>query len=478
MADGMSLFHVGQILEHCRTLEEYKEILSDAGKHQDPFSVIQRPTVRSDDSDNAFAVDDLALDQIQESMRQLLASKRAIASLEISEKDEHISEPLLPLMNQILSNTNASIPTHLVFGMEMLLSTYKAFLWLDGKPNKRNCRIIALQFANEVSGNMSAAVSAIDTIGECREPAVVEHSLYLQIRAESLKKYACEQRFDLYYQAPWTAGCHIVEILDVAFSQGLHLCCDLGYVCAVLHLYNALRRLDTPINKILLLEQLCQMLLDPLFLGTLPRENFSSHFRRTMGQPMKKKNDSDRNTPVLSKATATSLRRVVRSTLSVFYELHGSYYQPTSDFWVRIYTNPGIRRPSRTQVRDVTNLVHSKPFNVSLEKIKTRVLPEFNSEIPVMRINFFAVFRFCLKLLQDLGETLDQHPGISAQGKGVPLGFAWADHILDSIVEHLKDDSKRRMISYWRQLNVTKTVFTKVEGTISVSDFLWSNEYI
>lgn len=474
MADGNSLWHVGQILEHCRTLEEYKKILPDAGQHRDPFGIIQQPTLSIGDSDNSFQADDLALDQIQESMRQLLVSGRAIASLEISGKDEHISEPLLPLMDQILSNTSAPIPIHLVFGMEMLLSSYKAFLWLDGEPNRRNCRIEALHFANEVSGNLSAAVSALCTVENCGEPAVEEHILILGSFVESLQKFAREKRFDLYYQAPWTAGCHIIEVLDMAFAQGLLLCCELGYVRAVLHLYNALRRLDTPIDKILLLEQLCQLLLDQLFLGSLPKENFSSHFRRAMGQRMKKKHQSDKDSSGLSRATATSLRRVDPRPLSVFYELHGSYYQPTSDFWVRIYTNSAIRRPSSSQTKDVVKMVHSEPFNVALEKIKTRVLPEFNSEIPVMRINFFAIFCFCLQLLQDLGELFDNHPGTSVEGNGVSCGFAWASRILDSIVEHHRDDSKRKMMRYWRELNVTKSVFARVKGTVSISDFLWS----
>jgi len=423
---------------------------------------------------DGFDADDLALDQFQESMRQLLASKRAIAKLEVSEKDEHISEPLLPLMSQILGNTNAPIPIHLVFGMEMLLSTYKAFLRPDGAPNRRNCRIIALQFANEVHANILAAVSAVDTIDNCREVMLDVQRSILQQRAESLKEYVCEQRFDLYYQAPWTAGCHIVEILDVAFSDGLRLCCELGYVCAVLHLYNALRQLDPPINKILLLEQLCQVLLDPLFIGALPKENFSSHFRRAMGQRIKKKGDSNKEASGLSRATATSTRPVTPSKLSVFYELHGSYYQTTADFWVRIFIDPTIQRPTQAQIREVLDLVHSKPFNVPLDRIKARALPEFNSEIPVMRINFFRIFRFCLQLLQDLGDTIEQDPGISTGGKGVPLGFAFVDHILDSIVEHLNDDFKKTMMRYWRELNVTKTVFAKVDDSISVSDFLWS----
>ena len=475
LSDGMSFHHIGQILEHCRTLEDYKEILPDAGKRQDPLKHIHRTVENNTDMDGTFSADDLALDMIQESMRQLLGSERAITGLEISQEDAHISEPLLPLMKQILSSNDVPIPTHLVFGMDMLLSTYKAFLWLDDKPNKRNCRIAALQLANEVLRSVTATASAIVGWGNHVDPVVTEQWLLLQVDAEALQKFAREQRFDLYYQAPWTAGCHMIEILDVAFTGGLNLCCSIGYVCAILHLYNALRRLDTPIESIPVLDQMCQVLLDPLFLGTLPKNNFSSHYRRAMGQRVSKNGVSGRNASVLSRATKTSLREGVGpSKLSIFYELHGSYYQPTIDYWVRIYKDPAIRKPRRAEKRDVMNSLHSEPFNMCLEKIKNRVLPEFNGELPVIRIDFFAIFRFCTQILLELGNVVERNMGTSAKCNGVALGFVWTDQILDSIVQHLNDDFKRIMMSYWRELNMTKTVFANVDRTKSVSEFLWS----
>jgi hypothetical protein len=62
-------------------------------------------------------------------MHQLLDSDRAIAAIEASEKDVHISEPLLPPLRLFLNNASSPIPSHLAYGMEMLFSTYKSFLW-------------------------------------------------------------------------------------------------------------------------------------------------------------------------------------------------------------------------------------------------------------------------------------------------------------------------------------------------------------
>ena len=132
LADGLCLYRIGRVLSDCRTLDNYKQISPNAGTRRDPFSNVERPDMGSAGSLNDLNVDDDSWDQMQESMRQLLASNRAIASLELSEKDEHVSEPLLPLMKGILSDAKSPIPIHLVFGMEMLLSKYKAFLWPRG----------------------------------------------------------------------------------------------------------------------------------------------------------------------------------------------------------------------------------------------------------------------------------------------------------------------------------------------------------
>jgi hypothetical protein len=104
---------------------------------------------------------------MQESIRQLLTSDRGISGLEASEQDHHVSEPLLPLLKQALADASVPIPTHLVFGMEMLLLSYKAFLWPGDEIEKRNRRITALRFSQEVTEAISSVVTAILAIETC-----------------------------------------------------------------------------------------------------------------------------------------------------------------------------------------------------------------------------------------------------------------------------------------------------------------------
>ncbi|KAL4888619.1 hypothetical protein BDV59DRAFT_137701 [Aspergillus ambiguus] len=143
----------------------------------------------------------------------------------------------------------------------------------------------------------------------------------------------------------------MAEILDIVFARGVSLCCELGYVCGVLHLYNALRRLDPPIDEIRLFEQLCQLFREQLFLGTLPGENFSSHFRRAMGQGLDRENGSGPNSrPTLSKPTVVSKREIKSAQMSLFHLLVCSSYETTDELWTRVYLSPNIRQPDSVQV--------------------------------------------------------------------------------------------------------------------------------
>jgi hypothetical protein len=93
--------------------------------------------------------------------------------------------------------------------------------------------------------------------------------------AARLGEYLVEKRFDLYPQAPWTAGHHMYEILYYSIDAGLRLCSSEGHIGAVLHIYNALRQLRfTP--AVLLLADLFDVFKREIFLGSLPTANFSS----------------------------------------------------------------------------------------------------------------------------------------------------------------------------------------------------------
>ncbi|GFF24349.1 hypothetical protein IFM46972_01006 [Aspergillus udagawae] len=473
-AEGITLRKIRLLLHHCRSLEEYKTILPNAGARAKPADII-RPHIPGGLDDPIWAHDDLALDQMQESMRQLLVSNRAVAAMEASEKDVHISEPLLPPLRLFLGDESLPTPFQLAYGMEMLLSTYKSFLWSQGNKNTQNCRVLALQFAKEVQRSILDAVSALEGVQNTDNDAAVYYSL-LQVQVDHLEGFVREQRFDLYYQSPWVAGCHMVEILDFAFFHGVSLCCELGYVCAVLHLYNALRHLDPPIYKITLLEQLCQLFLQPLFLGTLPKENFSSHFRRAMGQGLdREKTASLDGRSRLSMPCTISERKIDKTRLSLFHELSSFNYQPTIEFWTRVYIDPALRQPSHAQAARVTLEIHSVPFNEPLGRIKTAVMKEFTGELPIMRTDLFAVFCFCTRLLLDVSEIADGDSGLVFQERSsARLGFSVVDMLLREIVDHLRDDSRRRLLRYLRPLNMAKGVFAKVKDDPSLSGYQWS----
>ncbi|EED16367.1 hypothetical protein TSTA_014590 [Talaromyces stipitatus ATCC 10500] len=190
----------------------HQAILQDARWKQEPADII-RPDMDSQPNMEIFD-DDLTFD-LMLSMRKLLASKGAIAGLEISQDNEHICESLLaPLRTFLRDNSEyAFIPFHLMYGLELLLTIYKAFLWQTGDIEKPNCRNLALEFAKEVRRSILEAGSALESSGN-QEYTAKESSIRLKVQAAKLDKFSCEQRSDLYYQSPWTAGCHMVEILD------------------------------------------------------------------------------------------------------------------------------------------------------------------------------------------------------------------------------------------------------------------------
>lgn len=477
--DQVGFHHVHQILHHIQTAHEYRTIIPTAGASMIPSAVIRRarPGTTADASHlDDFDMNDLALDKMQESMRQLLQTERAIAGLEIPEVDGYICEPLLPFMRRITADSSAPIPIALVFGMEMLLSSFKAFMWPDHTLNKTNCRINVLKFARDVKDEMTTTAQAIDDNTKSADSLRIR-SLFFRGIANKLDQVVKEKRFDLYYQAPWTAGSHMSEILDVARYESADVCFRSGYLCAMLHLYNALRALPEPISPILALEGLCQAYKEALFLGNLPSENFSSHYRRATGKGFGRNEATGRVDYRKLSANSQNERNLPSTHLCLFTELHNNCYQTDETFWMRVYSTGIPQRSTRSQRRSVIDEVHSRPFNVALDRIKQAVVDNFQGDLPLARLNLCAVFRFCLKLLQHLGAIARKQSSTNADPTDITesyLGFLYVDSMLESIVEHLRDDKMRPLMRHWRQLNQVKDVFTSIGSDVRCEDFLWN----
>lgn len=271
-SEDLGLWHYGRILHDCRTRPEHNEVLPNAGSQQDPADFIRKPA----DGREAFPIDDAALDKMQEDMRQLLPTGRAISQLE---EEPMRAEPLLPALDAALQDRGSPIPTHLFFGMEMLLSSYKAYL-CSSDHKQPNCRVLSLSFANHVLNSIRSCVQYLHWLCLCQD---TDRCTCLQMEwicdfQCKLQAYVQEIRFDLYYQAPWVAAGHMIEVLYWSMYEGIDLCCGTNYVTAVLHLYNALREVIPNMRRVLWLDEMCNIFRDSLFLGSLPQSNFSSVF--------------------------------------------------------------------------------------------------------------------------------------------------------------------------------------------------------
>ena len=117
-------------------------------------------SISQDDKGSAF-MDYLAMDCMVGNMRRPPVSKRAIAAIESPSNPQPICEPLLPFINTVLPATELSIPIQAIFGMEMLLFSYKAYRWPDGISNEKRPRLLAIQLALEVKKSLSKTIKRI-----------------------------------------------------------------------------------------------------------------------------------------------------------------------------------------------------------------------------------------------------------------------------------------------------------------------------
>lgn len=270
----------------------------------------------------------------------------------------------------------------------------------------------------------------------------------------------------------------MVDILTVAMFEGLHLCCDTGYLCALLHLYNALQSVDSDFRQIKLLDQLCLIFLDKLFPGDIPTGNFHSHFRRAMDCTINWKANAERNDQAeLSKPIpGISMRKTGTAWLSAFYDLHTSGYESSADFWhIAFEAKPRWQPTTRREQDKAMERAYSLPLAVSLQKVKENVVKEFNGPLPVARINYLALFVFGANSMEDLCKSFSAVEEQKFQPDS-DLGFEIVDRLLGQIVDHLRDNKLALLLPYWRPVSNAKRFFNGLDSKLSLEKFLWESK--
>ncbi|KAJ5016664.1 hypothetical protein K4K57_010960 [Colletotrichum sp. SAR 10_99] len=407
------LCHPGEVLQYRRTKGKYKVARREAADRRDPVTIIQPPWAWLQAQEKADVIhDDLAFDMFQENMRLLLENGRGIAGVEPFRGPGRACEPLLMLWKEALDEPEKPLSAKLVFGLEMVLSTFKSFLWPDDMTNKTNCRIAALKFAQDVKSNLAQTLDILQKdAGPEKSRTRQEHEDRLISMIAKMDMFCREKRFDLYYQAPWIAGCHMLEFHTLAMHDGVYVCSVSGHVCATLRMYNALRQVgNKPIKSIPILDFLCEIFKDRLFFGAFPKKKFSTYFRRAQGCGIQKNKDlvgwyaSGLAQPFIKDAYRKS--HMDTETISLFHTAHMWDYTPKRwSFWNEIFGDPD-RKASEKEAKRLERWVSLQPMNMIIEGVKNKVLPEVKGEKPVARLNFFAVFRLCVRIMERFAKDL------------------------------------------------------------------------
>ncbi|KAF4888405.1 hypothetical protein CGCVW01_v014488, partial [Colletotrichum viniferum] len=174
---------------------------------------------------------------------------------------------------------DAPLQSGVIFGVDILLSTHEGFLWADDKLNVQSCHQMATQLSKEMLNSIFPVISAVKLV--CEKDCTGGFDLILQTLQhlhQDLGSYQRQNHSDMYHETPWTAGHHMAEMLARAHLAGNIVTCGWSIVPSVLHMYNALRRSEFSLPEIPLMEQICEVFRESMFLGTIPDRNFHSHY--------------------------------------------------------------------------------------------------------------------------------------------------------------------------------------------------------
>ena len=115
----------------------------------------------------------------------------------------------------------------------------------------------------------------------------LDNTIHSKVSACRLDEFVKHKCWDLYFQSPWVAGNHILEILDLCHYYGMKLFVYRHYLGAVVHSYNVLQQL-AGLENIPLLEHICEQYKETFFPGgQRPTSNFRSSWTRYVGARLK-----------------------------------------------------------------------------------------------------------------------------------------------------------------------------------------------
>ncbi|EXJ79620.1 hypothetical protein A1O3_07899 [Capronia epimyces CBS 606.96] len=383
-----------------------------------------------------------------------------------------------------------------VLGLHLLTAGYRSYLQsIDSANAISTCRLTALRLAQQASSQIATLLND-KTCWPCRCTQTL--AFHLQNLEADLRAYTKHRCWDLYFQAPWVAGNHVLEMLDLCHYYGMRVVNYRHYVAAILHCYNVLQQLGG-LGQIPVLESLCTQLRGVFFPGgNRPKANFRACWSRYVGARLKFKKGHRRNDrdswcmaiPAHAARRAAGLGSKSEHAGSrldcLLFKIKQQDYHLSDEQWYnldRASTHPGVgmrdvtRRGSLSISTSACDLESesnpgSGPLLALAETLQRTCDQSESTLLPTPRLNLFAVFPACVQVvsrLSDVTHTREEDRGMNC--------ICFVSSIL-AAADRLCDSRRLGRIETWKKterdcVELTKDAIQDVFGNVTAEQWLW-----
>ncbi|KAJ0383635.1 hypothetical protein COL922a_010090 [Colletotrichum nupharicola] len=388
------------------SLLEYEQALNTLDYWGETADEAKTPTAKPSMPWNTQEMSTNVLPKIFRDIHRAMGRRRAIKAVEditffIHPRNESC-DPFYASASHLIERDCNLASSPLLFGTDLFLSSAKAFFWPKGGDlNKENCRLRPLRLAMDMKTSAKKVAGIFQEL-PIRPNATMQLYEVMSYFLNGLDTYIHKRIFDNYHSAPWTAGCHMAEMLYQAQLVGNYLFLH-TIIASTLHLYNALRQSPVKLPRIRIMDELCEMFHDTVFLGTLPEKNFLSWYRKCV---------YDAKIAKISKLPhygASGLRidpdhrpRAI-SVNSAFATQHGNDHAPSPDFTGPLY---GVKvsskgPPSTASLTELDEIYSGIQDSDHIQLAKEAVLKDFQGPRAIIAVDYFSLFKFCADIMDD-----------------------------------------------------------------------------
>lgn len=423
-----------RVLDHYRDGHQLSRMRSCPSCVQKPIDYLQSPEVEEGKSHSNFVT------AIVDNIIHLVTERSAPTSIVRN------GTPVYADVGYLITHKNDNNQTWSpVLGLHLLSQGYKTYMHSIPQPKLvSSCRINALRLAQQAHSHVLAILNDKDCF-PCRCTQTLAY--HLQNLCEDLQNFAKHKCWDLYFQSPWVAGNHILEILDLCHYYGMRLFNYRHYVGAILHSYNVLKTL-AGMESIPILESISDQFRDTFFPGgNCPKNSFRACWGRYVGARVKfKKGHRSRNSrdswcmaiPAHAARRAAGLgpKDAVHElkTADLVFKIKQHDYHVGDEEWHAVDKilkttqtediKTRARRPSSgvessTPQRQLLDL--ARAVECSLTQKEKEAETESASEpkdqshpLPLARLNLLAIFQSCVRVVSRLSD--ETHTGVDEKG--------------------------------------------------------------